>query len=148
MLLQKLQDDLTTSLKAREQARVDTLRLVISEIKNAAIEKHGDLTDEEILSQMKKLVKKLKESLEMFQTGGREDLVTEHQEQIAILSEYLPEEMSDTKIESAIDDIANQNRDAVAANPKMLMGLVMKQLSSKADAQRIMPLLQKKIASL
>lgn len=148
MLLQKLQDDLTTSLKAREQARVDTLRLAISEIKNAIIEKHADVTDEEILSLMKKMVKKLKESLEMFQTGGREDLVNEHKEQIAILAEYLPAEMSDMEIGAAIDDIVVANRDAVAANPKMLMGLVMKQLSSKADAKNIMPLLNKKIASL
>jgi uncharacterized protein YqeY len=148
MLLQKLQDDLTTSLKAREQAKVDTLRLAISEIKNAAIDKHGELTDEEIISQMKKMVKKLKESLEMFQTGGREDLVNEHKEQIAILAEYLPAEMTDVEIESAIDDIVVENSDAVKANPKMLMGLVMKQLSSKADAARIMPLLNKKIASL
>ena len=68
MLLLKLQDDLTSSLKARNQIRVDTLRLAISEIKNAAIDKHEDLNDEEILSQMKKMVKKLKESLEMFRT--------------------------------------------------------------------------------
>lgn len=148
MLLQKLQDDLTTSLKAREQAKVDTLRLAVSEIKNAAIDKHGELTDEEIISQIKKMVKKLKESLEMFRTGGREDLVNEHIEQISILAEYLPAEMSDIEIESAIDEIVDKNSDAVKANPKMLMGLVMKQLSSKADAARIMPLLNKKIASL
>jgi len=148
MLLQKLQDDLTTSLKAREQARVDTLRLAISEIKNEAIEKHADLTDEEILSQLKKMVKKLKESLEMFRTGGRQDLVAEHEEQIAILAQYLPAEMSDTEIENAIEDIFSQNQEAVTANPKMLMGLVMKQLATKADSARIMPLLNKKIASL
>lgn len=148
MLLLKLQDDLTSSLKARNQIRVDTLRLAISEIKNAAIDKHEDLNDEEILSQMKKMVKKLKESLEMFRTGGREDLVTEHEQQIAILAEYLPAEMTDAEIEAAIDDIVRQNLDAVTAQPKMLMGLAMKQLSSRADSQRIMPLLNKKIASL
>lgn len=148
MILEKLQDDLTTSLKAREQARVDTVRLALSEIKNAAIEKHADLTDDEILSQLKKMVKKLKESLEMFRTGGRQDLIAEHEEQIAILSQYLPAELSEAEIEAAIESIFQQNKDAVTANPKMLMGLVMKQLASRADSARIMPILNKKIASL
>lgn len=148
MLLQKLQDDLTISLKARDHARVDTLRLIISDVKNAAIDKHSDLTDDEVLSHIKKMVKKLKEALEMFRTGNRQDLVVQHEEQIAILNEYLPAEMSDSEIEAAIDTIINENRAAVTAQPKMLMGLVMKQLSSKADAQRIIPILNKKIASL
>ena len=74
--------------------------------------------------------------------------MTEHEQQIAILAEYLPAEMTDAEIEAAIDDIVRQNLDAVTAQPKMLMGLAMKQLSSRADSQRIMPLLNKKIASL
>ena len=148
MILAKLQDDLTSSLKARKQERVDTLRLALSELKNLSIDKHADLSDEEILANLKKMVKKLKEALEMFRTGHREDLVAQHEEQIAILSEYLPEEMSDQEIENAINDIVAQNAQTIQANPKMIMGIVMKQLSSKADPQRIMPLLNKKIASL
>jgi uncharacterized protein YqeY len=142
MLNQKIQDDLMTSLKAKDTQRVEALRLLKAEIKNAEIESGAPLDDEQIVAVVKKYVKKLREAIEMFEKGGREDLVHENRAQEAILSTYLPAEMSDEELAVAVQKIVDGNQELFQKNRNALIGIAMKQLSSQADPQRILKALQ------
>ncbi|OGK15932.1 hypothetical protein A2862_04345 [Candidatus Roizmanbacteria bacterium RIFCSPHIGHO2_01_FULL_38_41] len=143
MLKSKIQDDLTASLKAKDQEKVDTLRFFMSELKNLEIEKKGELSDEEVTKLIKKQIKNLSDAVDMFTKGKRDDLVTQNNKQIEILSTYLPPELSDEELTSAIGTIIQENKELYDKNPKAIIGIAMKKLASQADPKRIMDELNK-----
>ena len=138
MLTDKIQDDLTLSLKSKAQDKVDVLRLILAEIKNAEIEKGETLTDEEAQKIIKGFVKKLREAADMFKEGGRDDLAKQNEDQERVAAEYLPAEMSDAELKSAIDALIDENKEIFEKNPNALIGIAMKKLSAQADSQRIL----------
>ena len=143
MLKSKIQDDLTASLKAKDQEKVDTLRFFMSELKNLEIEKKGELSDEEVTKLIKKQIKNLSDAVDMFTKGKRDDLVTQNNKQIEILSAYLPPELSDEELTSAIGTIIQENKELYDKNPKAIIGIAMKKLASQEDPKRIMDELNK-----
>jgi uncharacterized protein len=106
-----LRDDinkaLTEAMKAKNERAVSTLRMVNSTLKNADIEARGSgkpaLGDAEVLGILQKMIKQRQESVEMYQKGGRADLVKQEQEEIAIIQNYLPKQMSDADMAAAIE---------------------------------------------
>lgn len=141
MLRQKLQEEQIIALKSKDSQKLSVLRFILAQIKNKEIEKRGELTDEEIILVIKKIAKELKESIEAFKKGGREDLVKENEKQLEIISLYLPKELSDEELKKEIEKIISQNQDLFNKNPKAIIGLCMKTLRSKADSSRIMKIL-------
>ena len=106
-----LRDDIDTALKeamkARNERAVSTLRMVNSTLKNADIEARGTgkpaLGDAEVIAALQKMVKQRQESVELYKKGGRDDLVKQEEEEIAIISAYLPQQMSEAEMTAAID---------------------------------------------
>ncbi len=145
MLGKKLQADQLAALKSGDKSKLDTLRFVLSRVKNKEIEKKDDLNDEEVIQILKKTAKELKESLEMYEKAGRQELVDEHAKQLAVVEAYLPAELSDEVLSKEIEALLAQNETVIKENPKAIIGIVMKELRSKADPGRIMKLLQEKI---
>src|SRR6201993_1854638 len=94
-------------MKAKNERAVSTLRMVNSTLKNADIEARGTgkpgLGDAEVLGLLQKMIKQRQESVEMYQKGGRDDLVKQEQEEIAIISAYLPKQMSEDEMKAAIE---------------------------------------------
>ncbi len=145
MLRQKLQDDQIKALKSGDKVSLTVIRFVISQVKNREIEKKSELNDEEILVVLKKFAKELKESIDAFTKGNRQELVEENKKQLEVVSLYLPKEISDEELASEMDKILEENKSLVDTNPKAVIGVVMGKLKSKADPGRIMPLLRSKI---
>jgi uncharacterized protein YqeY len=106
-----LRDDinkaLTEAQKAKNERTVSTLRMVNSTLKNADIEARGSgkpaLGDAEVLAILQKMIKQRQESVEMYKKGDRPDLVKQEEEEIAIISAYLPKQMSEAEMAAAID---------------------------------------------
>lgn len=142
MIQQKIQTDQIIALKAGQSQTVTTLRYILAQIKNKEIEKQIPLTDEETIQILRKIAKELKESIDAFTKGARQDLVAEYQKQLEIVQPYLPQEMSDEDLKKEIQTIIDTNKETVQKNPKMAIGLCMKALRSKADSLRIIMLLK------
>ncbi len=106
MLRDAINNDLKVAMKARDERRVSTLRLVNSTLKNADIEARGQgkaaLADEDVLGVLQKMIKQRHESVELYDKGGRADLATQEREEIAIISGYLPQQMSEDAVKAAI----------------------------------------------
>ncbi|MBI2714890.1 MAG: GatB/YqeY domain-containing protein [Rhizobiales bacterium] len=106
-----LRDDINSALKeamkAKNERAVSTLRMINSTLKNADIEARGQgkppLTDAELLGLLQKMIKQRQESVELYQKGGRADLVKQEQEEIAIIQGYLPKQMSEAEMAAAIE---------------------------------------------
>lgn len=141
MLKEKIQQNLTQSLKSQDRQTVNTLRLLMSMIKNKEIEKKQELTDDEIVQIIRKHIKELDEAKALFKKGGRDDLVSQDEEQVKILSKYLPPEISDEKLEREIGKIIEENKKLYEKNPKAIIGVCMKMLKSKASTKRILAIL-------
>src|SRR3954463_16054919 len=105
-----LRDDINSALKeamkAGEARRVSTLRLVNSALKNADIEARGQgkpaLTDDDVLGVLQKMIKQRHESVELYDKGGRAELAAQEREEIAVISAYLPKQMSEDDVKAAI----------------------------------------------
>jgi uncharacterized protein YqeY len=105
-----LRDDINNAvkeaMKAKNERALSTLRMVNSTLKNADIEARGSgkpaLGDADVLPILQKMIKQRQESVELYQKGGRADLVAQEQEEIAIISAYLPKQMSDEEMKAAI----------------------------------------------
>ena len=106
MLRDDINKDLTEAQKAKNERAVSTLRMVNSTLKNADIEARTTgkpLGDPEVLAILQKMIKQRQESVEMYKKGDRPDLVKQEEEEIAIISVYLPKQMSEAEVAAAID---------------------------------------------
>ncbi len=138
MLAKKIQENLLSALKGKNARVLSVLRFLQSAIKNKEIEKKQPLTDEEIVQIIRKQIKELVDAKELFEKGGRADLVTENTEQITILAAYLPAEISDEELKQEVGKLIQQNQDLYQKNPKALIGICMNALKAKASPARIM----------
>lgn len=143
MLLEKIQSDLTTAMKARDQERVDTLRFLIAAVKKFDIDTYlpgstQSLTEADVVKIVQKQVKTHRESIEAFQKAGRTDLVQKEQAQLAILETYMPKELTDTEIAAIVAKV----KAAGAANFGQAMGMAMKEVAGRADGGRVAALVK------
>lgn len=136
MILSKMQDDVTIALKSGDKAVVETLRFALSELKNKAIEKRAVLTDEEVTGALSGMIKKLNDSIVQFETAGRGELSALYKNQVAILQEYLPEEISDEELEKVVKTIIEANQE-LKTNLGALIGKSIGALKGKASPTRI-----------
>ena len=105
-----LRDDINAALKdamkSGDKRRVSTLRLVNSALKNADIEARGQgkaaLNDDDLLGLLQKMIKQRQESIELYEKGGRADLANQEREEVAIITAYLPQQMSEDDAKAAI----------------------------------------------
>lgn len=138
----RLQDDLNKARKSQDKAATLLLSTTISEVRNRAIEVKRDLTDEDVLEVLRRGIKKRRESVEMYDKGGRADLAAKEQAEIGMLEAYLPAQMG-------ADEIRTFVRAAIAggaANVGAVMGKVMPQLKGKADGSVINAIVREELA--
>ena len=108
MLRDDINEALKAAMKTKQERRVSTLRLVNSALKNADIEARGQgrgpLADEDLLGLLQKMIKQRHELVELYEKGGRPELAAQEREEIAIISAYLPQQMSEDDMKAAIAD--------------------------------------------
>ncbi len=126
-LSDRLRQDMQKAAKERNPLALSALRMALAEIKNKEIEARGPLSDEAILKTLASMVKRRRESIELFRKGNRQDLVDQETGEIAILECYLPQGLSE-------EEVAILAREAIAAAGAKTpsdMGRVMKELMPK-----------------
>ena len=118
---EKIQEDMYTAMKSGEKEKANTLRNVISKLKDKQIEKREALSDEEEVKILQTLVKQRKESIDLYEKGGRSELVAVEKQEMDIINSYLPKMMS----EDTIKDIVKNVIDSTGASSVSDMGKVM-----------------------
>ena len=105
MIRDDINNALKEAMKAKNERAVSTLRMVNAALKNADIEARTTgkpLGDAEVLGLLQKMIKQRQESVELYKKGGREDLMKQEEEEIAVISAYLPKQMSEDEVKKAI----------------------------------------------
>ena len=143
MLLERIETDFKAAMKAKEQIKVDTLRMLKAAVSNYLIEKlKKDLEDAELIALIQKQVKLRQDAIEGYQKGARQDLVQKETLEKTILESYLPKALSNDELRSLIQKVVRE----VGAKNKADMGKVIKetvaQAGGRADGRRISELAQ------
>ena len=137
MLRDDINNALKDAMKAGDAKRVSTLRLVNSSLKNADIEARGQgkppLTDEDLLSLLQKMIKQRQESVELYQKGGRADLVAQEQGEIDIIAGYLPKQMTDNEIVDTVAALVKETGATAMKDMGRVMAAIKERYAGKLD---------------
>lgn len=136
-LAEQIRADMTESMKARTAERTSTLRMLQSAVKNEQINVGHELSDEEVLSILRKAVKQRLDSIDQYTKGNRPELAAKEQSEMDMLKTYLPPELTDAELESGLREIIT----TTGAQSKKDLGKVMKEASirykGRADGKKI-----------
>jgi len=102
---ERVQEDLKQAMKARDAERTSTLRMLLAELKNERIKLGHEVADEEFVVVVQRGVKQRKDSVEQYRNAGREDLAGKEEREIAVLSSYLPAQISADEVRAAIEEL-------------------------------------------
>lgn len=132
-LLEKLQADMVAAMKARDESRLGTLRMMKAALKKHEVDSMKPLDDATEMQVLNTLMKQRRESIEMFRKGGREDLAANEQAELATIETYMPASANEDEINAAVDAAMAET----GANSAKQMGLVMKAVQAKLAGKRV-----------
>ena len=141
-LQSRLQEELNAARKAQDKPATLLLGTTLSEVKNRAIELKRDLTDADVIDVVRRGIKKRRESIEMYEKGGRAELAAKEAAEVTLLERYLPAQIGDDEIRTAV-------RAAIAAganNVGTVMGKVMPQFKGRAEGSAINAIAREELA--
>ncbi len=146
-LKERIVSDMTAAMKARDAARLSTLRMVKANVMNREIEKGGELTDEEMAKALQSLVKQRRDSIEQYEKAGRQELADKERAEIVVIEAYLPQAASREEIEKAVADAIAET----GASSMREMGAVMKAVQARlagqsADGRTVSEIVKSKLA--
>ncbi|HXF05315.1 MAG TPA: GatB/YqeY domain-containing protein [Blastocatellia bacterium] len=130
-LQERIHNDMIAALKAKDELRLSTLRLIKAALKNREVSLMRPLDDAGVIEVLKSLIKQRRESVEQYRAGGRTDLAEKEEKEIAIIEEYLPAAMSDAELERIVAETIAE----LGATTLKDMGRVMKAVMAKLEGQ-------------
>ncbi|KGF30826.1 aspartyl-tRNA amidotransferase [Peptoniphilus lacrimalis DNF00528] len=133
----KLMADLKDAMKSHNKLRKDVITLIRSAIKQREVDERIELTDEDILTIISKQLKEKKSSIEDFKKGNREDLVKQTEDEMKILLEYLPKQLSQEDLKVIVKDAIDKENISSMKDIGKLMKAVMPQVKGKADGNAV-----------
>lgn len=142
MLRQEIQDQMKQAMKNRDQVRLGALRFLWSEIKNAEIDAKVELDDSGIHAIIKKEVKKRSQAIDQMKEAGREELAMEEEAKLAVISEFMMEEMSEEKISALVDQAVDEGLTEFGK----VMGHVMGLAQGQADGRLVQKIVREKLS--
>jgi len=132
-LKNRITDDMKSAMRAREAARLSTIRLVLAAIKQREVDERKELGDADVVAVIDKMVKQRKDSIAQFEAGKRQDLADAERAELAILETYLPQRLSDAEIDAAIEAAIARTGASGAAGMGKVMGILKSELAGRAD---------------
>jgi hypothetical protein len=147
-LKEQIRMDTADAMRSGDKEKRDTLRLLLSAIKQVEVDQNkDDLTDEEVLAILNKQAKQRRESIADYQAAGREDLVDEEQAQLLIIESYLPAQLTRQEIEELAKEVISEVGAQGPQDTGKVMGRLMPQVKGKADGRLVNEVVQKLLQS-
>ena len=144
-LRDQLEGGLKEAMKSGDRVAVAAIRLSLSEIKNAAIDKRRPLEDNEVVNILRSGVKKRQESIEMFAKGGRQDLVEKETAELKVIERFLPAGLPAAELEALVDAAIAESGAASMKDIGKVMKAVLPKVAGRADGAEINKLVRAKL---
>ena len=144
-MLGQLQEELISAMKAGDKPRMTGLRNIIGKLKASQIDKGEELTGDESLKILKSAAKQLKESVEQYKKGGRDDLAEKELFELSLLDKYLPEQLSQDEVRTTVKNTIKSTGAESMQEMGKVMGAVMKELAETADGKLVQQIVQEEL---
>ena len=144
-MLDQLQEELISAMKAGDKPRMTGLRNIIGKLKASQIDKGEELTGDKSLKILKSTAKQLKESVEQYKKGGRDDLAEKELFELSFLDNYLPEQLSRDEIRTTVKNTIKSTGAESMQEIGKVMGAVMKEMAETADGKLVQQIVQEEL---
>ena len=134
-LVDEIQKDMYKAMKEKEKERINALRNIIGKLKYKYIDKGDKLTEQEEIKVIQSLAKQRRESIEMYEQGGRNDLVETETKELSVIEEYLPQAMSEEEVRRLVRKTVKETGAESMSDLGKVMPLVMKKGAGKVDGK-------------
>jgi uncharacterized protein YqeY len=145
-LKDQITEDMKSAMRAKETARLGTIRLLLAAIKQREVDDRIVLDDAAVISTVEKMIKQRKDSISQFEKAGRDDLVAVESAEMTILQTYLPAQMSDAEVEAAVAAAVVSTGAAGPQDMGKVIGALKAQLAGKADMGKVSGLVKAALA--
>ena len=143
-LKEKITESMKSAMRAKDKARLNAIRLAMSEIKRVEVDTRSEQNDTEIITILDKMVKQRRESIKQFKVADRQELVAQEEMEIQVLNEFLPQPLSGDELDSIIGSAISQCDAKTMQDMGKVMGIIKPQIIGRAD----MSLVSAKIKAL
>jgi uncharacterized protein YqeY len=145
-LIARIEEELKTAMRARDQERTDALRLTLSSLRAAEKEVQRSLKEDEELHVLQRERKRRLEAAEAFRSGGREEQAAKEERELAVIQEFMPEPIGEDELERIIDDAIAETGATSLRDLGRVMADVMPQVAGRADGSMVSQLVREKLA--
>ncbi|EPA8368775.1 GatB/YqeY domain-containing protein [Vibrio fluvialis] len=145
-LIDILKDEQKLAMKAKDKARLGTIRLALSAIKQREVDEQITLSDDDILAVLTKMVKQRRDSVTQFEAANRQDLADAEKAEITVLEEFMPQPLSEEEVVALIDSAIAQSEPAGMQDMGKVMALLKPQIQGRADMGKVSGLVRAKLA--
>jgi uncharacterized protein YqeY len=149
-LKDRITEDIKMAMKAKDKTRLETVRSIKKVLleKEVSVRPQGqtELNETQELEVLAQLAKQRRDSIEQYQQAGRSDLADQEAQELAIIEEYLPQQLSDEEVSQVIDEVISNTGAKSARDLGKVMGPVMQQLKGRADGQKIQAMVKAKLS--
>lgn len=146
-MLDRIQNDLRKAQLNRDEVKVSTLRLLLSEVKNGEISKRELLSDNDVISIIQREVKKRKEAAEGFRSGDREESAVKEELEAKVLTSYLPAQMSSEELTKLVEETIQEVGVSSVADMGKVIGAVMGKVKGKADGGQVSSIVKERLSN-
>jgi len=141
-LKQQITEDMKTAMRAKETARLGAIRLLLAAMKQREVDERIELTDADVVSIIEKMLKQRRDSISQYKTANRQDLVDVEEFEVSILQTYMPQQLSEAEIVSAIAEAIASTGAAGPQDMGKVMGVVKAKLAGRADMGKVSGLIK------
>ena len=145
-MLNQLQEELIMAIKARDKAAMMGLRNIIGKLKASQIDKGEQLTKDETMKILSSAVKQLKESVDQYQKGGRDDLAKKELFELSLIDKYLPEQLSEGQIRKIVKETIQISGAESLQNMGQIMGILMQNLAESTDGKLVQQIVREELS--
>jgi uncharacterized protein YqeY len=145
-LIERLEDELTSAIKQRDSARRDALRLILASLRSAEKELQRPLHEDEELQVLQRERKRRLESIQAFESAGRDEQAAKERAELDVLEQFMPEPLSEDDLEQIVDDAIAEVGATSMRDLGRVMADVMPQIAGRADGSAVSQLVREKLA--
>ncbi|HEX7645371.1 MAG TPA: GatB/YqeY domain-containing protein [Burkholderiaceae bacterium] len=133
----QIQEDMKTAMRAKEAARLATIRLLLAAMKQREVDERIELSDTDVLTIIEKMIKQRKDSIAQYESGGRQDLADVEKGEMEILSAYMPAALSDAEVQAAVDAAMAETGATGMQDMGKVVALLKGKLAGRADMGKV-----------
>ncbi len=145
-LKQQINDDMKAAMRAKETARLGAIRLLLAAMKQREVDERIELTDADVVAIIEKMLKQRRDSISQYEAAGRQDLVDVEKFEVSVLQTYMPQQLSEAEIVSAIAEAIAATGAAGPQDMGKVMGIVKPKLAGRADMGKVSGLIKAQLS--